>query len=546
MRQNKVGVQNLYRVFGHFSLVILCSVSFVHAQSFKDFKTSQAKSFQEYRDERDAAFNKYLKEQWKAYEMYKSKALYEKPKPKSITPTRAKKVQKVGPEVVIDIKPVKKPESKKAEPEEKTVKKDVKEPVIVEQKPKEVVQKPAKKEKPTEIATKPDVKKEDEKPKFIIYEDEIKEDIKPKEVVKKDVNIDFFGSKLGFDIDNDLKRANFYPKSQKGIANFFEKAASSDYDNLIESIKNIQDDLNLNDWGVYLLVRKVSDNIFYDADNSKLLSWFIFNKLGYAVKVGLAKKHVVLMHYSKKIIYSTPNYIFGKKRYYVVANYAKGGVGRLYSYRQDYPDATKSMDLALNSLPKFEENIKNRTLSFERFSKKYSVSFDYNQNLIDFMATYPQANYETFFNAPIQSDTYRQIAQGLKKYIDGKRASEAMNFVLHFVQSSFVYQRDPEQFGREKVMFAEETLYFKKSDCEDRAILYAYLIKKLFGIGVVGVKYKDHMSTALYVPLKGDSVRTGSKRFVMADPTYINANIGQNMPKYRNIRPESFVYLRAN
>jgi hypothetical protein len=302
--------------------------------------------------------------------------------------------------------------------------------------------------------------------------------------------------------------------------------------------------MQLNDWGTYLLVLRTSQNIFKDKDDAKLLSWFIFNKMGYAVKVGLAKNHIVLMHYSKKTIYSTPNYSFGKKKFYVISNYAKGSVGTLYSYKQDYPGATKAINLSLNTLPNFPYNKKDKILSFIDFKKQYKIKYSYNQNIIDFMATYPQADYDVFFNAPIETQSYKSIANGLKKYVDGKKASDAMNFILHFVQKSFEYERDEQQFGREKVMFAEETLYYKKSDCEDRAILYSYLMKELFGVYVVGIKYKDHMATALYIPMSGDSVQKGSKRFIVADPTYINANIGQSMPKYRSLQPESFIIVK--
>jgi hypothetical protein len=124
-----------------------------------------------------------------------------------------------------------------------------------------------------------------------------------------------------------------------------------------------------------------------------------------------------------------------------------------------------------------------------------------------------------------------------------KKMSEAMNIVLRFVQKAFKYERDKEQFGHEKVMFSEETLVYNASDCEDRAILFSNLIKELFGVSVVGVKYNDHMSTALYIPLQGDSIKVGKRRYVMADPTYVNANIGQEIPKYKNIRPDYFIYL---
>lgn len=144
----------------------------------------------------------------------------------------------------------------------------------------------------------------------------------------------------------------------------------------------------------------------------------------------------------------------------------------------------------------------------------------------------------------MQEQTYKSIAKDLKRYIDGKHSSVAINFVLNFVQKAFVYEVDQEQFGREKVMFAEETLYYKKSDCEDRAILFSYLVKELFGISVIGVKYSDHMTTALYIPMKGDSVQANRRRFVIADPTYINANVGQSMPRYQSKIPQSFIVVK--
>ncbi|EDZ61205.1 hypothetical protein SMGD1_0365 [Sulfurimonas gotlandica GD1] len=374
----------------------------------------------------------------------------------------------------------------------------------------------------------------------------VKVEPKKVEVVSKDISFNFYGTPLGFDVPTGIKSAKFYPQSQEGITNFFDSAASSEYENFLGEIKRVSNEMNLNDWGIYLLVLDISNSVHSNQDNSNLLSWFIFNKLGYAVKIGLAQRHIILMHYSKKIIYATPNYNFSDKKFYVVSNYNKGSVGRLYSYKQNYPGATKPLDLALNTLPNLTSKMKKKTLSFEDFGKTYNVSFEYNQNLIDFMATYPQADYETYFNAPIDSRTYQSVASDLKKYVDGKKAGDAMNFVLHFVQKSFKYERDNQQFGREKVMFANETLYFDKSDCEDRAVLFSYLVKELFGVSVVGVKYKDHMATALYVPMSGDSVKAGQRKLIVADPTYINASIGQSMPKYKSLIPESFVLVKKD
>ena len=514
MQQNKVGEQKLYRLFGHFSLALVIGLTSLHAeskQSFADFKKTQTQSFQTYKDERDNAFNSYLKEQFKAYNVYKGTPLYEKPKPRVIKPTQEVKQKPVGPKISIKIKKF----------------------IVVEPKPEEIIKKePEIKQEPKPIEDVKIPKKEE--PVVVVP------------VIKYDLNFDFYGSELGFNVPAKLKSANFYPQNQKGITNFFASAASSEYEDLISDITKTSKELNLNDWGVYLLVLKISDSVFSDTDNSKLMSWFIFNKMGYAVKVGLASRHIVLMHYSNKLIYATPSYNFGKKKYYVVSNYAKGDVGRLFSYKQDYPGSTKALDLALETMPKFKSNMIDKTLEFKQFGNTYKVPFEYNKNLIDFMATYPQADYATFFNAPLEDKTYKSIASSLKKHLDGKKASEAMNFVLSFVQKSFKYERDNQQFGREKVMFAQETLYFDKSDCEDRAVLFSYLIKELFHVPVVGVKYKDHMATAIYVPMDGDKIIAKSKKFVVADPTYINANIGMSMPKYKSIKPQSYIVVKKD
>jgi len=483
VQHNRDGGQKLYKLFGLFSLSVFLLGASVSAQSFKDFKKTQAKSFTNFKDKRDTAFSAYIKKQFQEYRGELSKQLFEKPKPPKIDATSPKSIKAQGPYAHIIIK---------TEDENVTVKKSV---------------------EPTSE--------------------------------NYDISFNFFGSRVGFDIPKSANEAKYYPQNQKGIASFFDVVASSQYAPLLHSIKNYKEEFLLNDWGVYLLVTTLGEKMFTNPDEAKLLSWFVFNKLGYDVKVGLTHKHIVLMHYSKKIIYSTPNYTFGTKKFYVVSEYAKGRVGSIYSYKQSYPNATKALDLSLKVLPNFVKNIKTKMLTYKTEKKTYSVTNCYNQNLIDFMATYPQADYGTFFNAALEDITYESIAKDLKKYIDGKKASVAMNFVLNFVQNAFVYQVDEKQFGREKVMFAQETLYYAKSDCEDRAILFAYLIKKLFHIGVIGVKYTDHMTTALYIPINGDSVVDGRKKYIIADPTYINANIGMSMPKYRSVRPESFIKVKG-
>lgn len=365
-------------------------------------------------------------------------------------------------------------------------------------------------------------------------------------IKQKDLLLNFFGKELGFGVDASIKKASFFPHTQAGVANFFTTVANAKYEALLSDIKAYKEGLELGDWGVYLLTQQLSSKIMKSPDDAKLLTWFLLSKLGYNVKVGISAQHVYLLHHSQKTIYATPRYTFGGAQFYLLEDYAKKSSKRIYTYEQNYPNATKPLDLTLKKLPLLGEKMLQKELKFTRQNQEYKFAFSYNEYLMAFMNSYPQADYETYFNAPMQPETYEAVAKSLKSYVDGKKASDALNFVLHFVQSAFQYQRDQEQFGREKVMFAQETLVYDRSDCEDRSVLYAYLVKKLFKIGVVGVKYSDHMATALHVPMGGDSVNLANTKVVIADPTYVNANIGQSMPRYKSIIPQSFVFVEKD
>ncbi|MFQ6042627.1 MAG: hypothetical protein ACE5PV_17360, partial [Candidatus Poribacteria bacterium] len=93
-----------------------------------------------------------------------------------------------------------------------------------------------------------------------------------------------------------------------------------------------------------------------------------------------------------------------------------------------------------------------------------------------------------------------------------------------------------EQFGGEKVLFPEESLFYDYSDCEDRSVLFAYLVRKLVGLEVIGLDFPGHIATGVKfnTDVTGDYVMYQNRRYIICDPTYINADAGVCMPKFRN------------
>lgn len=133
----------------------------------------------------------------------------------------------------------------------------------------------------------------------------------------------------------------------------------------------------------------------------------------------------------------------------------------------------------------------------------------------------------------------------LAKTVEGKTTVQAANLLINFVQTAFEYKTDHQQFGYEKPFFVEETLYYPYCDCEDRSILYAFLIEELLHLKVVLLDYPNHIATAVLFeePVNGDQVTYQGKRFTICDPTYINAPIGKSMPQFKQTAPKVIDFI---
>ena len=107
-----------------------------------------------------------------------------------------------------------------------------------------------------------------------------------------------------------------------------------------------------------------------------------------------------------------------------------------------------------------------------------------------------------------------------------------MAVLLHFLQTALPYRTDLEQFGYEDYLYPDETLYYPACDCEDRAVLFAVLVRELVGLDVVGLDYPGHIAAGVALPgdVPGDRFTWRDVRFTVCDPTYIGAGLGRSMP----------------
>ncbi len=359
------------------------------------------------------------------------------------------------------------------------------------------------------------------------------------------LDIDYFGLALRVSVDPGFRQPFGSPIDNNSISAYWTRLGGLKYKVIMAETEFLAQTLELNDWGYGLLLNKVATTLFATSRNDRnLLLWFLLSKSGYDARVGYEDGRVFLLLPAMNVLYGTRYFVIQGTRYYLVSfDNRPENAKSLHTYDGRYPGATRVFNLALSKLPNIPQRLVERPVNFSYPAESHTVNIKYDRSIIDFFQHYPLTDLPVYFGAPISAGAARALLNDLKPLVLGKTETEGVNTLLRFVQTAFEYQTDQEQFGRERFLFAEETLSYPYSDCEDRAILFAYLVTTLLGLEVIGLDYPGHIATAVHFnqSVAGDYVMHGRKKFVICDPTYINAVLGMTMPAIKDAKPKVMI-----
>ena len=353
----------------------------------------------------------------------------------------------------------------------------------------------------------------------------------------RNLKIPFYGSTLqfhcfagfSFRLDN---------LQEKTVAAAWQQLAETPYEGLISELVFYRDDMNLNDWGMYVLLKQIARTLYPSQnENQVVFSTFIMNQLGFRMKIGRCGNALIPLIAFHSMIYGIPFISIKDEKYYIMRDAkTEGGI---YSYPIEYQNAHKCIDLQIQRPLRLALSL--YTKQCQANGQSYAINL--NKNLIEFFRTFPQTDIPVYANAPISNITRKSLEKELLPQLDGKTEPEAVNFLLQFVQTAFGYKNDIQQFGQEKFFFAEELFYYPYSDCEDRSVLFSQLVRRFLGLQVVLLDYPDHVTTAVRfsIPVQGDFVQIEGEKYVICDPTYLHAQVGQSIPRYKSQRAKIYI-----
>jgi hypothetical protein len=315
------------------------------------------------------------------------------------------------------------------------------------------------------------------------------------------------------------------------IKNSYDFLLNTDYPIVLNQFAEISSQLNLNDWDYYCLINEFSKSLTDNPNKQKLIAWFLLLESNYKVKIGYFNNDVSILFATAQILYNTPWFIINGERYYVI----KYKHHTIITYDIDYFKGYKYMNMFHDKPIQLEEVIKNKTISFPFRGKSYSISVSYNQNYVDYYATYPLIPVDYYFALPVSSTFKESVEINIAPYLQNKNQQESLHFLLSLVQYGFSYKTDLDQFSKEKYMVPEEVLYYPNSDCDDKTILFSYLVSELLHLDIIALDFNGHICSAVGVSdssVKGNIIHDG-KEYIVCDATYVGAPPGIMLPTFK-------------
>ena len=363
----------------------------------------------------------------------------------------------------------------------------------------------------------------------------IKEQQKP---VEQYVSFNEYGTafKVRF---NDEQKFSLKSCSSDGIADAWELLSGPDYNNTIRDCLEIRIKRQLSDWAYLNVLHKMAVACLGNSNEATLLMAYIYCQSGYQMRMGISDNRLYLLYASEHGIFDKAYFkIDGKKFYMFMADVKSMNICNV-GFPQEMP-----LSLLIPKEQLFDYAKAPQRILKSRDYPNVTLQNCVNKNAMDFYSDYPTSmindnivtRWAMYANMPLPERIKNELFPALQSKIKGLSQLDAMQKLLRFVQTAFVYEYDDKIWGHDRAFFPEETLYYPYCDCEDRSIFLSRIVRDLLGLKCILIFYPGHLAMAVHFTenVQGDYIMLNGLKFVVCDPTYICAPVGKTMPNMDN------------
>ncbi|MDP2414854.1 hypothetical protein [Daejeonella sp.] len=353
-------------------------------------------------------------------------------------------------------------------------------------------------------------------------------------VMANNFSFEFYSGTFNFELDPGSEIDFSDPLSATSVQIFYHKLNQSKYQSILNSLLAYKEKHQLNDWIYYQLIRKTAQQISPKAENYHrytLYKWFLLSKSGYDARLSIGNNRIIFYVRNDENINDIPFFSLDGYKYMCLNYHDYGKIDfekdKVYPVNVDIPEARNSFSYKVTRMPDFKpESYNEKEIQFSYRSRPYHFQVKLNPEVENIFKNYPGVDFESYFNIPLSRETYHSLIPILRKNIEGMSQKKGVDYLMRFTRYAFLYQTDENNFGKEKRLSPEQTLFSKYSDCDDRAALFFYLVKEIYNLPMIALLYPTHISMAVqFDKAQGKSIIYKGQKYSVCEPTPQNRDL---------------------
>lgn len=229
------------------------------------------------------------------------------------------------------------------------------------------------------------------------------------------------------------------------------------FDATIQDCQALKEQLQLNDWGYFVMLDEFSKTYAKtytkSPELSTLIMAYICSGSGYDIRLGLTPDNQIVLLYATEGFVYNANYFIDDGKVFFHYKRGKGKNERQIksvSMKNLYK-GEKKLDFTLRYPPLLDRNMVEGQRHKSIFVK-WDITVKVNKNLIDFYNDYPLyvvskskgfiTKYTNFAEVPLSEEVKAQLYPQIKKLMSGCNQLTSVNHLLSWIQYGFEYQMD--------------------------------------------------------------------------------------------------------
>lgn len=305
--------------------------------------------------------------------------------------------------------------------------------------------------------------------------------------------VSVYGKKFELQIGDVKTLAERTGTQEKDIIKRYHAYKNKNYE-FVQSLKYLQDSLNLDDWLLIKIIDEVREKI--NGKSPAMLKWFLFSELDYRVKLASIDNEIHLFVESDQNLLN----VVRNGRFYCMDcdRTSKNSMVKFYQFNPN-KNNQRIFKFALTDINVFEKQ------NFNGFNKSFdlgnsdSIEISFSPDILNLLTEFPDYNMMATFNCPFSNETSKLISR-LQSMTINFSDTAVVNFVMAFICRNSAYELDQKNSGIDEDWMPPELLLFSgKGDCEDRAGFLFYVLKNLLKSSIVLIHFPadDHVNIGI-------------------------------------------------